>query len=698
MRDSRMKSGLQRGPESILTPANPNERQGPPQQQQFSIRPANAPRAYRRNLLLDLPIAWRLTVGFLVAALIAAVAAGIPAVQQVQSLGREASFYQSLLQSNTTLTTGKTYLELMNSEVLQTVTDANAPLPSRETLADDQKAVVALEAGFDTALTTYINNQLLALHPDQVTLLNEANHPLQVAQQRTLASSVSRTWQVYRQAQDQVLQDIATGNIEEATALEHKQGEPTYADAQSALRALLQFSQRLASSVHDFANIKQQDQLLTSLVAALLAFLGVGAVGWIISNTLVRRLRSLRRVTQLVEQGTVDARVEVVGRDEIGGVSASVNGMLNTIVGLLDVTRRQRDALTNAAQRLFTDVRVAGAGDLRVNASVSSDPIGMLANAFNFTIGRFRRFVMRTQTAVDQLDIIGRQELDRAEAFLTAAQRFVRISPAGSSIPSQPGSTGQRLDNGYGYIAQRGPEAEHETTVGALVKTVDLGRELVRQMAREGVNQHARATLDLAEQAYLSAGRLSQLVMSQANQRPSGSEPLNALIQGEMEELRTLGALLAQLGNEAHILQKDSGGNLKELDRLLEEIARTSREALQARGGSPAQIPTMGTAQVFEMVRLSSGFAQDVASLARQIATITQEMRSGVTPFRLESSEEDTSTLYTPGTGYNNEPVGYGAFGQGRIPYSNSAPSGPHSMPNPLSNSMPGSRQMRWSN
>lgn len=685
-----MMSSPQRGPESKLTPAKINEQQGTPPQQQFSIRPANAPRTYQRNLLLDLPIAWRLTVGFLIAALIAAVAAGIPAVQQVQSLGREANFYQSLLQSNTTLTTGKTYLELMNSEVQQTVTDANTAVPSRETLADDQKAVATLETGFDTTLNTYIGGQLLVLHPDQVTLLSEANHPLQVAQQRTLASSVSRTWHVYRQAQDQVLQDIAAGNIEEATALEHKQGEPTYADAQSALRALLQFSQRLAGSVHDFADIQQQDQLFTSLVAALLAFLGVGAVGWIISNTLVRRLRNLRRITQLVEQGTVDARVEVVGRDEIGGVSASVNGMLNTIVGLLDVTRRQRDALTNAAQRLFTDVRVAGAGDLRVNAAVSSDPIGMLANAFNFTIGRFRRFVLRTQTAVDQLDIIGRQELDRAEAFLTAAQRFVRSPGSAASMPSQPSSVGMGLDYGYGYAAPREPEAAHEAATGALVTRVNQGRELLRQMAREGASQHARASLDLAEQAYLSAGRLSQLVMALANQRTSGSEAMDALIQGQMEELRTLGTLLARLGNEAHTLQVGAGSGLKELDAVLEQIGRTAREAPQVRGGSPGSAPAMGTAQVFELVRLSSGFAQDVAALARQIAAITQEMRSGVAPFRLENSDEDTSMLYAPGTGYNNEPVGYEAFGQGRMPYSDSAPSGPHSMPGP--------GQMRWGN
>src|SRR5262249_27939566 len=152
--------------------------------------------------------------------------------------------------------------------------------------------------------------------------------------------------------------------------------------------------------INTAADIEQRTQLVTAVAAALLAFLAVAAIGWVISETLVRRLRRLRQVSLEVEQGQLQTRVSVRGRDEIASVSGAVNSMLDMIVGLVDITRRQRDALTSAAERLFADVRIAGAGDLRVQAAVSGDPIGMLANAFNFTVGRFRRFVLRTQTTV----------------------------------------------------------------------------------------------------------------------------------------------------------------------------------------------------------------------------------------------------------------------------------------------------------
>jgi methyl-accepting chemotaxis protein len=91
--------------------------------------------------------------------------------------------------------------------------------------------------------------------------------------------------------------------------------------------------------------------------------------------------------------------------------------MLETITGLIEETRGQREVLTNAAQHLFSHMRIVSARDLSVTASMVDDPIGMLANAFNFTVSRFQRFVLRMQASAKQLDVIARQELERSEIF-----------------------------------------------------------------------------------------------------------------------------------------------------------------------------------------------------------------------------------------------------------------------------------------
>jgi methyl-accepting chemotaxis protein len=635
-------------------------------------RPATARR--RRALLLDLPIAWRLGLGFLLAALVAAAATGVSSLQRTQALSNQSAFYESLLGTNTSLTTGDSFLQLMNTKVHDTLTDASAPSPSKETLANDQTAVSGLTDRYDTILAGYQQSDLIDQHPEQVAILAEAGRSIQVTQQHTFFQSAARTWQVYKTAQERVLQDVAIGDIANAQVLTRAQAEPTNADAQSALRALIQFDSRIASTIHDAAVVEQQAQLVTALIAALLAFLAVAFIGWVISNTLVRRLRELQLVSLAVEQGQVATRVAVAGRDEIATVSHAFNGMLDTIVGLLDVTSRQRDALTSAAERLYSDVRVAGVGDLRVNAAVSSDPIGMLANAFNFTVARFRRFVLRTHTTVDQLDVVTRQQYERVEAFhvrLTQIARDMSSAPATTAVvwPSQPS------------MVSDSPGLDASAAGEQALAQIGTMRRLVLQIAREGAGSHARAVLDVAEQAYLSAGRVSQLAVASLQEPLPGVR--NAQASALMDELRTLGMLLTRLGTEANAFLGSSSTLLADLDGRLAQMAASepprpgpsfvsTAAAAAATGPRPAGFAA--AAQVADLARLADVFAREVATLTHQLSTITQELRTGLSPFRLSPQDQRDAALYAPGTGYDELPDASGFDASAGYPSSQGRP------------------------
>jgi methyl-accepting chemotaxis protein len=600
---------------------------------------------------LNLPIAWRLALGFLIAAFIAAAGAGVTGLQRAQSLSNESAFYESLLRSNTSLTTANSFLQLMDTKLHETLQDAAAPTPSRETLAADQEAMDGLTARFDTLLANYEQNDLVYRQPEQVAIVTEANRVVQIGQQRSLVDSAARTWQVYKEAQAQILQDVAVGDVASAQVAERAQGEPTNADALSALRALIQFGSRLADTIHEAATVEQSGLLVTALIAAVLAVIAIAVVGWVISNTLVRRLGLLQQVTQAVERGEMGTRIEAVGRDEIGTVSHSVNQMLDTIVGLLEVTQRQHDALASAAERLFADVRVAGAGDLRVNAAVSSDPIGMLANAFNLTVGRFRRFVLRTQSTVDQLDVVARQQHERAVAFHTSLLRF---SPG---VPAMPAQGQSDYFKGYAVRASVEQAGDDQASLDA---QIERARELVRRQANDGTGRSARAVWELVEQAYLSAGRLRQIVAVARQQRTVGS--LDTLWQAEMDELRTLGTLLTQLGDEARTLAEDTGAPLATLDDLLGRVA--NRRGRERHGADDASTTAVTSGASPELVRLATVFAEDVAALARQIVLITQEMRAGLAPFRLPPPGATSSMMGATDAGYDGEQAypGYGGF------------------------------------
>lgn len=595
----------------------------------------------RRNLFLDLPIAWRLALGFLVAALIAALAAGVVGIQRAQSLSRQTDFYHTLLQLNTSLTTGHSFLELMNSKLHQTLDDASAPSPSQETLNADRSALNNLANLYAQTLNSYAQSDLLDQHPDQLALLDEAGDDNLATQQRSLVSSAQRTWQFYQAAQQTILASLSSGDIKGAQLELQQQGEPTNADALSALHSLIQLNDRLASAVDDATNVEIHNQLITTLLATLCAFLTIALVGWFISETLVRRLRHLHRVTRAVEEGSINERVQVAGRDEIADVSVAVNAMIDTIVGLLEETRQQRDALAGAAEHLFSDMRIVNAGDLRVSATVSNDPIGMLANAFNFTVGRFRRFILRTQTTIEQLDVVSRQGLERSNTFISLVRsqlRDVSTSHPQTAPAAAQSKSAQALPSTSplrpGLRKQVLPSAQGEQD-DSLVQQVQQTQDTLLQTTRDDLNRRLSIARDTAEKAGVSIGRLSELISTRSSSY-SGNVT-EKMVQAQLQELRTLEQLLNRLAWEVRQTQFNAATNLTKIDTAFTGLARSASMRPESSAPEiPEEVASAYEAQYQEFVRQAGSFGVEVNALSKRLAAIIQEMRTGIAPFRLE--------------------------------------------------------------
>jgi len=616
-------------------------------------------RAGGRNVFLDLSIGWRLALGFMIAALVAALASGVVGLQRSQSLSKQTDFYQTLLQLNTSLTTGHSFLELMGSKLQQTLLDASVANPSRETLANDAGAITNLTTLYTQTLNTYAQNDLLNQHSDQLALLQEANQDDLAAQQLTLVSSTQRTWQVYEAAQQQILTYISTGDLQDANLLLQDQGQPTNDDAQSALQSLIQLNARLASAVDAATSVEVQNQLLTTLVATICAFLAIALVGWFISDTLVRRLRQLHHVTRAVEEGRIDERVLVSGRDEIADVAVAVNSMLDTITGLLGETRNQRDALAGAAEHLFSDMRIVNAGDLRISAPVSNDPIGMLANAFNFTVGRFRRFILRTQTTIEQLDVVSRQGTERSNAFIALVRTQLHDVPSarahGAPVlafgRAQPPSGPLRAG-----IRKPGSQPLQHEDFSALSKQVQQTQDVLLHTTREDLQKRLSTTRETVEEASLSIGRLSELISTRSG--TYAGNVTERMTQAQIQELVNLENLLRKLFREVQQAQLNVNSNFTQIDaaftrlsRALTDLPSSAPTAEQAEGLSYLSDP-----QFQEFARQAGGFAVEMNTLSRRLAAIIHEMRTGITPFRLDGATSLNDPSRPTGSLGNNGP------------------------------------------
>jgi hypothetical protein len=142
------------------------------------------------HLLLGWPIARRLVLGFLTAAVIAATVSSITGIERTNTLQNQAQFYRGLVDSNSQLTKGDGYLQLMNTSLNQALADAAQNGISLENQNQTIRNVQGLANSYDTILTSYAQHNLIDENPNQQALINEAGSSNLIIKQRTLASSI----------------------------------------------------------------------------------------------------------------------------------------------------------------------------------------------------------------------------------------------------------------------------------------------------------------------------------------------------------------------------------------------------------------------------------------------------------------------------------------------------------------------------
>jgi diguanylate cyclase (GGDEF)-like protein len=340
----------------------------------------------RFHPLLKMPIVLRLGLGFLIPLLMAAVALSSVTLQNQQLQTRETTFYQSLVKGNTILHNVVDNFDQLRSNILGLLSDAAEPGTSLQTLTEDSNGISVYTRNMEATLNNYLQHDLFDRYPDLTALFAQSGHGSLVAQQRSHSNLVMSTWHAYIATQQLILDYLKGGDTAQANFAEQNLSEHEYADSIGSLFQLIQFNGSLIPAVDDAIRVEQNGLLLTTTLAGLCILLGIGIVGWLVFATLVQRLQHLRRVVNSIEGGNVEARLDVVGRDEIARVSGSINDMLDTIVGLLDETRKQRDELANAEelkllhQELQSKHEALNEANARLAALATTDPLTGLAN------------------------------------------------------------------------------------------------------------------------------------------------------------------------------------------------------------------------------------------------------------------------------------------------------------------------------
>ncbi len=235
-------------------------------------------------------------------------------------------------------------------------------------------------------------------------------------------------------------------------------------------------------------------------------------------------LREMTQAYQNASKGNYRLRSSVATHDEMGELAGTVNLLLDNVANLIQ-TRKERDKLQASIVKLLEDVSSVADGNLTVQAEVTSDITGAIADAFNFTITQLRTLVENVQKTTQEVTVSA-LELQQASGRL--AELSVK---QGSQITETMGTVGEIA----GSIERVSADGQESSRVARQsLANARSGTELVASMIkgmnriRERVQETGRRTKRLGERSQ-EIGEIVQLIDDIADR--TSILALNASIQ-----------------------------------------------------------------------------------------------------------------------------------------------------------------------
>ncbi|WP_448514408.1 methyl-accepting chemotaxis protein [Parathermosynechococcus lividus] len=417
--------------------------------------------------------------------------------------------------------------------------------------------------------------------------------------------------------------------------------------------------------------------------AGLTAGLAAYALGQRSVSRVKRFCTDLQAQCNAVIAGDMTAQVPVTGHDELGVLAQSFNQMTESIRQITsdaqkkaEENERQRDDLQRQVIRLLDDVEGAARGDLTVQAEVTADVLGAVADSFNLTIHNLRTIVQQVKVAAQQVsrgaaesetfarslsaDALRQAEelavtLNSVQMMTNAIQRVAESAQEANAVARNASET-----------ALRGGEAVERTVAGIL-------------QIRETVAETTRKVKRLAESSQEIA-KIVGVISSIANR--TNLLALNASIEaaraGESgrgfavvaDEVRQLADRAAKASKEIEQIvlqiQSETGAVMTAMEEGTQQVIEGTKRAEQAKHSLEdiiqvsSQIDALvrsitnstveqtesarSMAQVMQSIELTaqatSQEAQRVSDSLQGLVIVARNLQTSVERFRVENTED----------------------------------------------------------
>ncbi len=369
--------------------------------------------------------------------------------------------------------------------------------------------------------------------------------------------------------------------------------------------------------------------LLMALAGGICGGGAAFAVGQVTAKQMKRSTDDLKAQFDAVCQGNLNARTTVYSEDELGQLSSGFNQMARVILTTTSEAQRKAEEQEQAKEdlqrqviRLLDDVEGAARGDLTVQAEVTADVLGAVADSFNLTIQNLREIVQQVKTAARQVSKGSTENEMFARSLSSDALRQAEeLAVTLNSV--------QVMTDSIQRVAESAREAE-EVARSASATALKGGEAVERTVAgileiRETVAETTRKVKRLAE----SSQEISKIValISQIASR-TNLLALNASI--EAARAGEAGRGFAIVADEVRQLADRAAKASKEIEQIVLQI--------QSETGSVMTAMEEGTQQVIEGTRLAEQAKRSLEDII-QVSTRINTLVTSITADTVEQTE-----------------------------------------------------------
>ena len=419
----------------------------------------------------------------------------------------------------------------------------------------------------------------------------------------------------------------------------------------------------------------QMDSVIVETVIAFLCtLLIVVFIGYIVSTTITNPLNQLATLTRRIGRGETEARAKVVGKDEIALVANSMNYMLDNIVRLIQETQASRDVLQAQVEKLVSEVSGVGEGDLRVQAAVTADALGVLGDSFNYMVEELGGLIVRVKMVAGEVDSSTTTILDGMTQLVESGDRQVRqMSEASIEVEHMANSTRQVAERAQLMLAvareahsdaQIGREAVHQTIqgMGRINENVYSTAEKVQLLGERSreidaivtvigniAHQTNRLALDAAIQAAMAGedgkgfGAVAIDIRRLAERAKEEAASITKLVRNVREEIGAVAVSMQDTQRETQVgaqLTQEAGTALESIFSAVEqqahEIEHINSATTQQLHSSSAVVQIIQNVSASTQQNVISTHEASL-SMAR-LVRLVEQLRSSVEAFKLREN------------------------------------------------------------